>query len=64
MKNIIINNGTATVTVNAAHNVTVSENQITIDLVKTTVHKTSKLTTKTKTKTTSRKRGRPAKAKA
>ena len=68
MKNIVINNGTSTITVSAAHNVTVSETQITIDLVKMTTRsytKTKKTTTKSKTKkTTTAKRGRPRKTKA
>ena len=62
MKNIIINNGTATVTVNAAHNVTVTETAITIDLVTGfNLTKTRKTTTKAKTKKTAKRRGRPAK---
>lgn len=70
MKNVIINNGRATVTVSAAHHVTVTETAITIDLVtgfNTT--KTRKTTTKSKTKTkkattTAKRRGRPKKATA
>ena len=52
MKNIIIKNGRATVTVSAAHNVTVTETAITIDLVTGfNLTKTPKTTTKAKTKT-------------
>jgi len=62
MKNIIIKNGRATVTVSAAHNVTVTETAITIDLVTGfNLTKTRKTTTKAKTKKTTKKRGRPAK---
>jgi len=72
MKNIIINNGKGTVTVTAAHNVTVSETSITIDLVTGfNLTKTPKTTTKSKTKkkvskinltkTTKKKAGRPRK---
>ena len=68
MKNVIINNGTSTITVSAAHNVTVSETQITIDLVKMTTRsyntKTKKTTTKAKTKKTTTKRGSYRKTKA
>ena len=68
MKNVIINNGRATVTVTAAHNVTVTEKAITIDLV-TGFNLTKKTKTKTTTKAktnkvtkTAKRRGRPAKA--
>ena len=68
MKNIVINNGTSTITVSAAHNVTVSETQITIDLVKMTTRsyntKARKTTTKAKTKKTTIKRGSSRKTKA
>jgi hypothetical protein len=72
MKNVIINNGKATVTVVAAHNVTVTEKEIVITLNKlnTLTHpksptKRKKTTIKSKTKkTTTVKRGRPRKAKA
>ena len=72
MKNVIINNGKATVTVVAAHNVTVTEKEVVITLNKlsTLTHpksptKRKKTTTKSKTKkTTTAKRGRPRKAKA
>lgn len=74
MKNVIINNGRATVTVTAAHNVTVTEKAITIDLVtgfnltkKTKTKTTTKAKTKKKvssinlTKTPKKKAGRPKK---
>jgi len=67
MKNIIINNGKATVTVTASHNVTVTEKSIVIDLVKVKAKYTTKLTKKATTKattkptTTKRKAGRPKK---
>ena len=57
MKNIIINNGTTTVTITAGHNVTVSEKSITIDLL--TTSKKTYVPKGTKTATTKR-RGRPA----
>ena len=68
MKNVIINNGRATVTISAAHNVTVTETAITIDLVTGfNLTKKSKTTAKSKTKTkkattTAKRRGRPRKA--
>tara|TARA_R110000744_G_scaffold196758_1_gene316093 strand:- start:797 stop:1027 length:231 start_codon:yes stop_codon:yes gene_type:complete len=72
MKNVIINNGKGTVTVSSAHNVTVTETAITIDLVTGfNLIKTRKATTKAKTKkkvsainltkTTKKKAGRPKK---
>jgi len=65
MKNIIINNGKATVVVTAAHNVTVSEKEIVITLnsVNTLTHPktpTKRKKTTTKSKTTKRV-GRPRK---
>ena len=65
MKNVIINNGKATVTVVAAHNVTVTEKEIVITLnkVNTLTHPKSPVKRKkttTKSKTTKRV-GRPRK---
>ena len=71
MKNVIINNGKGTVTVSSAHNVTVTETAITIDLVNSFNLTKNKATTKAKTKkkvsainltkTTKKKAGRPKK---
>ena len=72
MKNVIINNGKSTITVVAAHNVTVTEKEIVITLNKMSTMKhptsltnrkkaTTKLKTKKATKTTAR-RGRPRKS--
>ena len=71
MKNVIINNGKGTVTVSSAHNVTVTETAITIDLVTGFNLIKTKATTKAKTKkkvsainltkTTKKKAGRPKK---
>jgi len=67
-RNVVIHNDKATITVSASHNVTITEDQVIINLVGVTTGRmpsttkpTTTTTTKTKTTTTKRRRGRPRK---